>query len=471
MKALPRLFLAAALVLASAAAAGCGDRAYTEAPVPAGDQKAAAGDKAPTGVAITVIDQNSKPVAGAAVGIADASGKVVAADVATDASGMATFAKVPVGKGYVATARHKGVTATHALDVEGEAQVLVSIMLAASNGLKGMLSGTIIDGFTRRPLHGALVSVVGMQNTTRSNADGSYVLKDVPAGNPIVVAAFPGFGEKRAMIAVRGGQSVRADLQLMPGTNGVHFGQTLIATEKTIVKVDRVGSRLWTTKKGGAQARLLANGNVLVANGGGVDEVTFNGGVVWSYKPLLFGRLNHAQGAFRAASGNTFIADTDNNRVIEVSTSQQIQRAVKFDFRQPMSVERLETSHTTLVADTGNNRVLEIDDNGRVVWGFGDGNPENLNHPTHAQRLPNGNTLVTDSGNSRILEITRDAKMAWFYGDNTRATCAFPNAATRLPSGNTLVADTGNHRVIEVDRNQQIVWTHEIDAPLYAERL
>ncbi len=466
-----RFILAAALVATSVAATGCGERAFQVAPETAADGKSASGEKAPTGVAITVIDQNSKPVAGAAVGIADASGKQVAADVATDATGKATFAKVVPGKGYVATARHKGLIATHALDVEGEQQVLVSVMLAAANGLKGLLSGTIIDGFTGQPLHGALVSVVGMQNTTRSNVDGSYVLKDVPAGNPTVVAAFPGFGEQRTMVAVRGGQSVRADLKLMPGTNGAHFSHTLIASQKTIVKVDRHGSKLWTTRKGGSQARLLTNGNVLVANGGGVDEVTFNGAVAWAYKPLVFGRLSNAQGVFRAASGNTFIADTDNNRVIEVSTSQQIQRAVKYDFRKPMSVERLESSHTTLVADTGNNRVVEIDDNGRAVWGFGDGNPENLNKPTHAVRLPNGNTLVTDSGNSRILEITREARLAWDYGDNTRATCAFPNSATRLPNGNTLIADTGNHRVIEVDRNRAIVWTHEIETPLYAERL
>lgn len=471
MKAPTRFFIAAALALASAAATGCGDRTYFDAPVPEGDAKGASSEKAPTGVAITVIDQTSKPVVGATVGIADASGKLLAADVATDDAGKATFAKLPPGKGYVATARHKGLAATHALDVEGEAQVLVSIMITAANGLKGTLSGTVIDGFTGQPLHGALVSVVGMQNTTRSNADGSYVLKDVPAGNPIVVAAFPGFAEQRTMVAVRGGQLVRSDVRLKPGSNNMHFGQTLIATAQTIVKVDRVGSKLWTTRKGGAQARLLANGNVLVANGGGVDEVTFGGKVAWSYKPLVFGRLNNAQGVFRAASGNTFIADTDNNRVIEVSTSQQIQRSVKFDFRKPMSVERLEASHTTLVADTGNNRVVEVDDAGRVIWGFGDGNPENLNHPTHAVRLPNGNTLVTDSGNSRILEITRESRLAWDYGDNTRATCAFPNAATRLPNGNTLVADTGNHRVIEVDRNRQIVWTHEIDAPLFAERL
>ena len=474
MKPAVNLVLVAALAATGLATAGCGPRAFSEVPessVGAGSEAKAAA----SGVVVTVIDANSKPVKGAAVSIADASGKALAADTPTDAKGAATFAKLPPGRGYVATARSAGLTATHVLDVEGEDQVIVTVMIAPANGLRGTIGGSVFDGYTGQALDGATVSVAGVAASTHTNPDGSFLLKDVPAGNPTVVATFPGFSEQRQALTLRGGQLVRADLRLMPATKGYRFGHTLIATAATILEVDKTGTKLWSTRKGGAQAHALMNGRVLIAATNGVDEVDPNNGnaVAWSYKPGLFGGLSNVQAAHRAASGNTFIADTGNNRVIEVSTSNQIQRQVKVDLSQPMDVQRLDDTKTTLIADTGHNRVIEVDDAGRMVWAFGDGSSSTLNRPSHAERLPSGNVLITDSGNSRILEVTHtmDVRLAWSYGDNTRATCAYPSSAVRLPNGRTLIADTGNQRVIEVDKNGAIAWKLDVEAPLYAERL
>lgn len=327
-----------------------------------------------------------------------------------------------------------------------------------------------MDGLTGRPLHGATVAVAGLQGTARAGVDGAFVLKGVPVGNPIVTASYPGFKAQRTVATLQPGASMRLDFRLAPARDVARFGHTVIATARAILEVDAAGSPIWTSRKGAHQVRVLPSGNLLAAGPGGVDEIAPGGAVAWSYKPLVLGRLGNPQGAFRAASGNTFIADTDHDRVLEVSTSQQLQRALRADFSRPMSVERLDATRTTLVADTGHNRVLEVDDAGRIVWGFGDGHPQTLNRPTHAMRLPNGNTLVADTGNSRVLEITPDHRLAWDYGDGQRATCFLPSSAVRLPGGSTLIADTGNQRVIEVAADRAVIWQHAVEGPLFADR-
>jgi hypothetical protein len=459
------------LALATTLASGCGSRLEFATP----DAPAAGGGpseikKAASGVTITVIDASARPVPGALVTILDASGRPVGAETKADASGQATFPKVPPAAGYLAAARAQGLTARHAFDVEGEAAVLVSILLTPAQGARGTLAGAVIDGLTGRPLHGATVAVAGLQATARAAADGAFLLKGVPVGNPIVTASYPGFKSQRTVATLRAGASVRLDFRLMPARDAARFGHTVIATSRAIHEVDAAGSPIWTSRKGAFQVRVLPSGNLLAAGPGGVDEIVPGGAVAWSYKPLMLGRLGNPQGAFRATSGNTFIADTEHDRVLEVSTSQQLQRSLRADLSRPMSVERLDATRTTLVADTGHNRVLEVDDAGRIIWGFGDGQPQTLNRPTHATRLPNGNTLVADTGNSRILEITPDHRLAWDYGDGQRTTCFLPSSAVRLPGGTTLIADTGNQRVIEVSADRAVVWQHAVEGPLFADR-
>ncbi|MEB3221884.1 MAG: carboxypeptidase regulatory-like domain-containing protein [Candidatus Sericytochromatia bacterium] len=467
-----RLLVACCLAIASSLAAGCGSRiefATPESPAAGGGPSEI--KKAASGVTVTVIDASARPVPGALVSILDAAGRVVGAEVKADASGQANFPKVARAPGYVAAARTLGLTARHAFDVEGEAAVLVSVLLAPANGARGTLAGAVIDGLTGRPLHGATVAVAGVPATARAGADGAFLLKGVPAGNPIVTATYPGFKAQRTVATLRAGASVRLDFRLAPARDVARFGHTVIATAKAIHEIDAIGSPIWTSRKGAVQVRILPSGNLLAAGPGGVDELVPGGGVMWSYKPMLLGRLGNPQGAYRAGSGNTFIADTDHDRVLEVSTSQQLQRTLRADLSRPMGVERLDDTRTTLVADTGHNRVLELDDAGRIVWGFGDGRPETLNRPTYATRLPNGNTLVTDTGNSRVLEITPDHRLAWDYGgDGQRETCFLPNSAVRLPGGSTLIADTGNQRVIEVAADRSVVWRHAVEGPLFADR-
>jgi hypothetical protein len=342
-------------------------------------------------------------------------------------------------------------------------------MLIAADASLGTVGGSITDGLSGQPLDGATVSVMGTQKTVKALADGSFLLKDVPVGNPTVVAIMPGYRENRANVVLSSGKLERADLKLYPAGDAGRIGHTVISMAHTVLEVDRLGNLVRTLPRGGYQAHPLPNGNTLIAGASTASEVNSNNVVLWSYQPLIFGRLANPQGVSKASNGNYFIADTDNNRVLEIGPKHAIQTTIKASFNHPCSVEREEATHTTLVADTGNNRVVEVDDNGTVVWGVG----INLLHPTYAARLPNGDTVIADSGNHRVLQINRAQGLRLMYGgDGKRETCYFPNSAQGLPNGHLLIADTGNQRVIEVDGKGTIVWKLATkEQPMFAERI
>jgi hypothetical protein len=92
-----------------------------------------------------------------------------------------------------------------------------------------------------------------------------------------------------------------------------------------------------------------------------------------------------------------------------------------------------------LVADSDNDRVVELHrtDGGdwEVAWELSAAGGESLSWPRDADRLPNGNTLVTDTLNQRIIEVNRSGDVAW--GIQTRY---IPYEAERVPPGETVGA-------------------------------
>lgn len=90
-----------------------------------------------------------------------------------------------------------------------------------------------------------------------------------------------------------------------------------------------------------------------------------------------------------------------------------------------------------LVADSDNDRIVELHrtESGewRPVWTVGSASGVEFNWPRDADRLPNGNTLITDTLNRRIVEVNSEGKVVW----STR-TSRIPYEADRLPVGETV---------------------------------
>jgi hypothetical protein len=214
--------------------------------------------------------------------------------------------------------------------------------------------------------------------------------------------------------------------------------------------------------------------------------------------PALAGTRSHFN-----LPGNILIADQFNNRVIEIDTAGNILWSFgkgPNDF-SPRSIIGCNDSQRvgvlTLMAGTGtppgvipqapngavDNRVILVDENGHVVWQYGQfgqtgSGPNLLSTPVQNTFLPNFHILITDQGNNRIIEVNLRKQIVWQYpGSNTNPGDQLnsPNSAELLENGHILIADENNNRAIEVTRDDQIVNTftamNSVGAVAFASRL
>jgi outer membrane protein assembly factor BamB len=86
----------------------------------------------------------------------------------------------------------------------------------------------------------------------------------------------------------------------------------------------------------------------------------------------------------------------------------------------PFTAIRLPDGNT-LIACTNGNRIIEVDDTGAIVWSVTNEDlGENLfNDACGAQRLPNGNTVIASYHSSgdqvKLFEVTREKEVVWKY--------------------------------------------------------
>lgn len=253
--------------------------------------------------------------------------------------------------------------------------------------------------------------------------------------------------------------------------------------------------------RGPRAANRLSNGNTLIVDTGNhrVIEVSQAGDLVWSYGEAgragcAHGNLFKPQGATREKKGNTVIADTGNHRIISVTEAGEIvwqygnhanrlgggQGSGANQLSEPSAAARLETGNL-LVADTGNQRVLEIDPMKNILWHYRPGGVKGgtaVRDPVGVWRGADGKTLIT--GRTGVVEVDADIKVTWeyHYGAGTREalSAAWEAAGTQtagpvapapvssaqdLPVNlpNTfLIVDRVRSRLMEVDRKSQIIW-------------
>lgn len=92
-----------------------------------------------------------------------------------------------------------------------------------------------------------------------------------------------------------------------------------------------------------------------------------------------------------------------------------------------------------LVADSENDRVVELHrkENGSwmPVWTLSGAGEVAFDWPRDADRLPNGHTLITDTLNRRLIEVNETGQVVWSV-----QTRRIPYEADRLPSGESIGA-------------------------------
>ncbi len=228
--------------------------------------------------------------------------------------------------------------------------------------------------------------------------------------------------------------------------------------------------------------QLLPNGNILYHNGVAVREVTRDKKVVWEYvskpKEGYSGRVT-VHSFERLPNGLTMIAESGNQRLIEVDRDGKIQHEIPLtvDKPSPGSDTRLVRSVPGggyLVAHEADGKVREYDRQGKVVWEYAldmNGLPASPGLTGHgvnvfsAKRLPNGNTLIGGGNNNRVIEVDHSGKIVWSVEskDLPGITLAWITTIDPLPNGDVIFGNShagpDNPQLIEVTRDKKVVWT------------
>lgn len=208
------------------------------------------------------------------------------------------------------------------------------------------------------------------------------------------------------------------------------------------------------------------------------------------------GQIERPFGIDVDAAGNIWIADTTNNRVVELDKNgtfiRQITSPAGVAFKEIRGLA-VAPNGSVFVADKGNHRVVKLDANGQFVWAFATGtvNPFDLAvteggivwvtdpdgpkvyrykengtlestfsipQPWGGVALPFGidvdefgNGWIAVQGSNQILELSPSGSQLFSFGTSGSGTGQFnsPFDVSIAPSGNLFVSDSLNHRIQE----------------------
>src|SRR5580658_11144019 len=147
--------------------------------------------------------------------------------------------------------------------------------------------------------------------------------------------------------------------------------------------------------------------------------------------------------------GNVYIADTDDNQIVEV-TSAGVASVVAFPGLSPAlhnpNAVALDASGILYVADSNNSRVVELSAGG-VASVIATGGL--LSYPDGLVVDTAGDLFIADGANNDIVEVPAGGAAAVFTVTGVGA-FAGPQGLAFDVSGNLYIADGGNNRIVEV---------------------
>jgi DNA-binding beta-propeller fold protein YncE len=160
-------------------------------------------------------------------------------------------------------------------------------------------------------------------------------------------------------------------------------------------------------------------------------------------------------------TGNVFVADYFNNRVIKfdssgnVITQWGIQGSADGEFINPQDVG-LDSAGFVYVVDTRNHRIQKFTDDGQFIskWGNQGSADGEFNFPDRIAIDSNNFVYVTDDGNGRVQKFTTSGQFVGKFGENY---LNVPVGIDVDTSDNVYVAESGGNRISKFNSAGQFV--------------
>ena len=247
----------------------------------------------------------------------------------------------------------------------------------------------------------------------------------------------------------------------------IHGGTGIISNEEQNERIVQLsfpaGKLLWSYGHPGVtgsepgylhepdDAYLLKDGTVSVADAQNCRVLlishakkvlqTFGDPESCSHEPPRF--LGSPNGDTPLADGNFLISEVNGSYIDEITPSGKLVWTVHLPIAYPSDPQQLGPNRYLVADYTRPGGIYEFDRAGKILWSYHPSSGTRmLNHPSLAERLPNGLIAANDDYRARVVIIDpRTRKIVWQYG-HTGEPGTGPGQL-RLPDGFDLLAPNG----------------------------
>ncbi len=247
----------------------------------------------------------------------------------------------------------------------------------------------------------------------------------------------------------------------------IHGGTGIISNEEQNERIVQLsfpaGKLLWSYGHPGVtgsepgylhepdDAYLLKDGTVSVADAQNCRVLlishakkilrTFGNPTSCSHEPPRF--LGSPNGDTPLADGNFLISEVNGSYIDEITPSGKLVWTVHLPIAYPSDPQQLGPNRYLVADYTRPGGIYEFDRAGKILWSYHPSSGSRmLNHPSLAERLPNGLIAANDDYRARVVIIDpRTRRIVWQYG-HTGEPGTGPDHL-RLPDGFDLLAPNG----------------------------
>lgn len=231
-------------------------------------------------------------------------------------------------------------------------------------------------------------------------------------------------------------------------------------------------------RQGADDAFFADNGKSVMTNlehGQVIQKIDIaSGKVTWSYGTLgrrgrKPGLLDFPDDAYQLPNGDVIVADIRNCRILEIAPDKSIVRqagrtgncsGARGTLAAPNG-DRPLPGGRVLISEIRGHRLKELD----AAWKASLTLTLPIRYPSDPQPTKDGNFIVAGyTKPGHIIEVSPTGKVLWRYRPAPGQELNRPSLAEELPNGNILATDDLNQRVVVIDKaTSRILWQYGVD--------